>query len=335
MDKPMGLTRPLPVSGAKAADSGLRGLADYQTDINSESQADQKEDIVHLLPIHKLINYKYNPRCVYEEDKIKMMSDSIRAHGLINPIHVVPDDKKSGFYQVIAGRTRLKAITKYLKDIPSLQAIPAIIHKSKDVKEIAVLAFMENEKRNDHYDVDTGLYWGKLINDGVFQSQSDLAGAMGTTDSMVSRMLCYTKLSKEILEIVLQNPERFTYNFAELIFKIQERHGADVGLKLAEKVSSKSVTIKQLQEVLARGPAEKDINGRKTKRVNIVESKNIRASAVFDGYGRVEFLLSAYTDKDNEGKILDSLREAAIRLLKDFSADEKDAGHDKEVSEET
>lgn len=317
IDKPMGFTRSLPPGPAATANKGLRGLSEYTRDLTEQPES-ASDSIVQLLPVSKLVDYQYNPRAVYQDNKIKEMADSIRAHGIINPVHVTPDDTRDGYYQVIAGRTRVKAITKYLKAIPSLQMIPAIVHKRKAAKELAVLAFMENENRSNHYDVDVGLYWSKLIKDNVFQSQADLAGAMGTTESRVSRMVSYAKLDESVLQIVLNNPERFSYNVAELLYKIQEKYGVQAAADYAEKTATLGCTIKQLQEFLKNGPKSITKKNKATK-INIAESKNIRAVANFDGYGRVDFSLYILSENTKQEQILNALREMSVKLLSEFS----------------
>ena len=99
-----------------------------------------KKEIVEL-DINKIYPNDEQPRKVFDEEKIKILSESIKSYGVLQPIVVKPDD--SGKYMIIAGERRYRASKQAKKN-----AIPAVV-KDLPIRDIMEIALIENLQRED------------------------------------------------------------------------------------------------------------------------------------------------------------------------------------------
>ena len=95
---------------------------------------------IMYIKLDDIIPNRFQPREVFNEEELNKLADSIKQHGVIEPILVRPVSNK---YEIVAGERRYKAST-----LAGKTTIPAIVKELSD-KESAILAFIENNKRED------------------------------------------------------------------------------------------------------------------------------------------------------------------------------------------
>ena len=244
----------------------IRSRAESLTDAPYEHPMDQRykpetasaAGIAIEVRITQLMDNPLNPRSAYLEAEVMAMADSIRKNRVMNPLHIVTTDKPDT-YTILSGHTRVRAIRQYLADDPRFDTVPAILHRHINLKEQAAIAFEENARRSEQRPVDVGLYWAKLLREGVFATTDELAGAMHTSKSTVSRMTAFAALAEGPLNLVLGDPDAFTFHHAAHINALQKSCGAETALKLAEMIVHHGLSIREsertkvsLERVLAQ-----------------------------------------------------------------------------------
>lgn len=138
---------------------------------------------------------KNQPRKIFDKQKLEELSQSIKEHGLIQPIIV---KKMSTYYQIIAGERRYKA-----SKMAGLEKIPVII-KDYDPKKILEIALIENIQRENLNPIEEANCYDKLINT-LKITQEKLANKLGKSRSSITNTLRLLKLTKEIQDLIIEN----------------------------------------------------------------------------------------------------------------------------------
>lgn len=149
------------------------------------------------------------PRTAFDESEMSLLSESIMANGIIEPITVRRDGKNR--YVLISGERRLKAAKS-----AGLRRVPCIVHKT-DEKGAAIYSLIENTKRSNLNFFEEAEAINRLI--GVYgMTQTDMALRLGMAQSAVSEKLKLLKINdadrKRILSAELT--ERQVYSLLKL-----------------------------------------------------------------------------------------------------------------------
>ena len=172
-----------------ASNKGLhRGLGALLGDFAEETT---EKSPYQLLPIHKVEPNRSQPRQDFDEVELEELSESIRTHGVIQPLTV--RELPSGYYQIIAGERRWRA-----SRMAGLSEIPAVIIEADDKKAME-LALIENLQRQDLNPVEEALGYQSLINEYGL-TQEEAANRVGKSRPAVANALRLLSLSGEVLE---------------------------------------------------------------------------------------------------------------------------------------
>ncbi len=153
----------------------------------------QESSPYQLLPHHKIEPNRTQPRQDFDEEELSALAESLREHGMIQPITVRPQE--SGYYQIIAGERRWRAAR-----MAGLSEVPAIILEANDQKAME-LALIENLQRQDLNPVEEALGYQTLMND-YGMTQEDTAQRVGKSRPAVTNALRLLQLPESILENV-------------------------------------------------------------------------------------------------------------------------------------
>ena len=183
------------------------------------------------IKLDDIIPNRFQPREVFEEEALNKLADSIRQHGVIEPIIVRPIANK---YEIVAGERRYKASI-----LAGLTKIPAII-KPMDDKESSIVAFIENEHRSDVSAIEEARTMDRILKNNDM-TQEELAKELGMNQSTVANKLRLLNLPMEVQESLMRN-------------EISERHARsllsvkDVAKQkeLLEKIKERKMTVREL-----------------------------------------------------------------------------------------
>ncbi|HLR59376.1 MAG TPA: nucleoid occlusion protein [Pseudogracilibacillus sp.] len=228
--------------------------------VDEQSIEQFNEDEVVQLPVEKIIPNQFQPRTVFKDEKIDELAQTLKTHGIIQPI-VVRQMEEEGQYEVIAGERRLRA-AKLLE----WDTISTIIRNLTDT-ETASVALIENIQREQLSAIEEASAYTQLLELHEL-TQEALAQRLGKSQSTVANRIRLLKLIPEA-QTALLNKE------------ITERHGRTL-LKLDEKlqktyldrVIKEELNVKDLEELIDK-VLQKDEPKKKRKKAQII-SKDIR-----------------------------------------------------------
>ena len=196
---------------------------------------DHNRKVVEL-PLDDILPNRFQPRIKFNEDSIIELSESIKEHGVIQPIVVRPVGDK---YEIIAGERRYKASC-----MAGLEKIPALITDLND-KDSAEVALIENVQRKDLTPIEEAISYKKILDMG-YLTQEKLAEKLGKKQSTVANKLRLLNLDEDVQEAILED-------------KISERHARSI-LKLQNPADQKKVLKKIIDERLTVRKTDEVIN---------------------------------------------------------------------------
>lgn len=153
--------------------------------LDTDSNSDIRE-----IDIKKIVPDADQHRKTFHDDTIKELAESIRIHGIIQPLIV----RKNGTqYKIVAGERRYRAAI-----IAELDKLPVIVRDDISDRDAAEIALIENLQREDLNPVDEAMGYEKLISDfGI--TQEEAADRVGKSRSAVTNSLRLLKLPKDVL----------------------------------------------------------------------------------------------------------------------------------------
>lgn len=183
------------------------------------------------LYLDDIIPNRFQPREVFNEQALKELSDSIKAHGVIQPIIVRKIGDK---YEIIAGERRYKASA-----MAGLTKIPAII-RNLDDKETSKVALLENLQRKDLTPIEEARTYQKILElDSM--TQEELGRSMGKSQASIANKMRLLSLPDEVQEALLQD-------------QISERHARSLlnlntpeeQISMLHEIIEKRMTVREL-----------------------------------------------------------------------------------------
>ncbi|MGN0487782.1 MAG: ParB/RepB/Spo0J family partition protein [Ruminococcus sp.] len=175
------------------------------------------------------------PRREFDEKALAELADSIREHGLIQPILVRP--LISGGYQIVAGERRYRA-----SRMAGLTEVPVTIRELTD-EETMELALIENLQRENLNPLEEALGYKSLM-DEYNMSQEQVSKAVGKSRSAVANTLRLLNLPKEVTALVKEGKISAGHGRALLAFEDKE-----LMLKTAESIVAEDLSVRQVENL--------------------------------------------------------------------------------------
>ncbi len=218
-----------------------RGLEElFNTEVLDFSTVEEKivnttpKEEITMVKINELRSNPYQPRKKFDEEALQELANSIKEHGVFQPIIVKKTIKG---YEIIAGERRVKASEK-----AGLEEIPAIIRDFNDTQMMEI-ALLENLQREDLTAIEEATAYKKL-QDTLMLTQEDLAKRLGKSRSHITNMLGLLSLPTKIQEEV--NNKKITMAHARLISKLSNETQQE---ELVNKVVTEGISVRQLEEI--------------------------------------------------------------------------------------
>ncbi len=172
-----------------------KGLGRGLSALLGEEALKPESDGSLYLPISQVESCSSQPRKAFDEDSLNDLADSIRQHGIIQPLTV--RRLQSGYYQIIAGERRWRAAR-----IAGLTEVPAIVIEADD-RKAAELTMIENLQREDLNPMEEAAGFQSLIQTH-HMTQEEAAQRVGKSRSAVANSLRLLSLSPAAAELVRQ-----------------------------------------------------------------------------------------------------------------------------------
>ena len=197
---------------------------------------DFKNKVVEL-DVNDVLPNRFQPRIKFNEDSINELSESIKEHGVIQPIVVRTMGDK---YEIIAGERRYKASL-----LAGKQTIPAIITDLND-KDSAEVALIENVQRKDLTPIEEAISYKKILDMG-YLTQEELALKLGKNQSTVANKLRLLNLAEDVQEAVLE--EKISERHARSLLKLQNQRQQ---IEMLNKIIEGRLTVRKTDEEIAK-----------------------------------------------------------------------------------
>ena len=167
-------------------------LVDDEFDLTAEE--DKKESLLKELKISEVMPDPEQPRREFDEDAIKALSDSIKEHGVLQPIVVTKEGEK---YKIVAGERRWRASKK-----AGLKTIPAII-RSLDSQKRLEISVIENAQRADLNVIELATAYAKLKNQFNL-SPAEIGAKVGKNETTINATMRLLNLPDDVKQVVVK-----------------------------------------------------------------------------------------------------------------------------------
>lgn len=205
----------------------------YDLTQRAEKVGISDDDVLREILVEKIVPNKYQPRREFTEEKIKELAESIKQNGLLQSITV--RDMGNGFYELIAGERRLRAI-KYLQYAKT----KAIVKELTD-EQMATLALIENIQREELTPIEEAHAYQDLLRINKL-TQDELAKSLGKTQATVANKLRLLKLSKKVIDAI--NTKKITERHGRAMVKLD----SSAQEKLLIQILSQNLNVSQTEE---------------------------------------------------------------------------------------
>ena len=209
-----------------------------------------KEEIIEI-PISELRPNPYQPRKIFDNDKLKELSESIKEHGVFQPIIVKKSIKG---YEIIAGERRYRA-----SKLAGLEKIPAIVRNFTD-NQMMEIALLENLQRENLNAIEEAVAYKSMI-EKMELTQDDLAKRVGKSRSHITNILGLLRLPLEVQKLLVDG--KISMSHARVISKLATREEM---IELATKIVKEQMPVHDVEKISTEGTlTKKNKNERKVK----------------------------------------------------------------------
>lgn len=276
----------------EALGKGIRALLsdmDEETEVLKISAKDQDSIIntVPQIPIEQIDVNPYQPRTDFNEDALLELANSIKVHGVIQPITVRKIADKQ--YQLIAGERRLRA-----SKLAGLHDIPAYVRTTND-QELVEIALIENIQREDLNAIEIALTYQRLI-DEINLTHENLAERLGKDRTTVTNYLRLLKLPPEIQTSL--RDKTISMGHARTIISIPE---VDKQLFVLKEILNEDLSVRKTEE-LVRSINQKNSSKKEADKEKALPNayKNVEQRLM----DRLETKVKIKKGKEDKGEII-------------------------------
>lgn len=204
-----------------------------------ESSRDKEAE---MISVSVIVPNEWQPRREFEEKALQGLADSIKEHGVVQPVIVRP---KEGKFELIAGERRLRAA-----QLAGLSEIPALVRDYTD-QETAEIALIENLQREDLNPLEEGLAYKRMIGEYRF-TQEKMAELVGKSRSYVTNMIRLLDLCDEVKNMVIER--KITAGQARPLLGL---NNAAEQIALARRIVEEDLSARRVEEILRAGKERK------------------------------------------------------------------------------
>ena len=192
------------------------------------------DEIVEL-PIEELRPNPYQPRKVFDEEKLQELANSIKEHGIFQPIIVKKSSIKG--YEIIAGERRVKACKMI-----GLDTIPAIVRDFTD-QQMMEIALLENLQRENLNAIEEATAYKNLL-EAMDVTQEELARRLGKSRTHITNMLGLLNLPEEVKDMMID--EKISMSHARVLSKLENKEEI---IKLANRIVDNNLNVRDIEDI--------------------------------------------------------------------------------------
>lgn len=211
---------------------------DFMSLLN-DNLPEEKRGSVSKIRISEIEPRKNQPRKYFEEESLQELADSIKTHGVLQPI-LVRENEQTGMYEIIAGERRWRA-----SKIAGINEIPAVIFDGDDLKA-AQVALIENIQREDLNPLEEALGYRDLI-ERFGLTQEQVAAQVGKSRPTITNLMRLLDLPEGVLEMLRDG--KISSGHARALLALKDP--ADM-LPLANKIYMRGLSVREIEAAVKR-----------------------------------------------------------------------------------
>ncbi len=230
--QPRGLGRGLGALIPTAADAAS---------VAGDAPAAQAAPGILMVPVDDIVPNPLQPRAAIAADSLAELADSIRQHGVIQPL-ILTRSQPAGPapYQLIAGERRWRAAR-----LAGMAAVPAVVREASSQEQLE-LALVENLQRSDLNALEEAAAYHSLVSDFGL-TQEAVAARVGRSRVAVANILRLLRLTGPVKELLLSGA--LTEGHARALLGLPD---ADLLVQAAQQVVARDLTVRQTEELVRR-----------------------------------------------------------------------------------
>lgn len=227
----------------------------------SEQRSGQEE--VRQIPVGDIDTSPFQPRTVFDDERIDELCQTIKTHGVIQPIVVRVRNNR---YEIIAGERRWRAVTKL-----GYETIPAIVREFND-SQTASIALIENLQREGLTAVEEAVAYQKLI-ELHHLTQESLAQRLGKSQSTIANKLRLLALPESVKLALMER--KITERHARALLSLDSE---ELQLKVLEEILAKELNVKQTEVRIAF--LKEAAKAKKVKRISFTKDVRLALNTI-------------------------------------------------------
>jgi len=188
--------------------------------------------------IRKIEPNKQQPRKYFEDESLRELAESVKQHGIIQPLIVKQEE--GGYYSIIAGERRYRAAR-----IAKMETVPVIVKDYGD-SETLQIALIENLQRQDLNPIEEAICFKRLA-DEYFFTREDIADKINKSRGYVSNALGLLNLGGRVQELLIE--EKITASHGRLLTGVKD---SDKQLYYAEKTAAENLPVNALEKLIVQ-----------------------------------------------------------------------------------
>ena len=238
---------------------------------------------VDTIDINKIEPNSNQPRKNFNEDKIHELAESIKQHGLIEPL-IVQKGKK-GFYTIIAGERRWRAARE-----AGVKEIPVVVKEYSD-QQVMEIALIENIQREDLNAIEEAEAYERLIKDFNLK-QDEVAERVSKSRVAITNSLRLLKLDPRVREMIIEDKIKSGHARARLSVTDPEEQ-----YRLAVMIFDNSMSVRETEKMVKKYLADKD------KPTKEVKKKDTQTELIYKDYEeKLKTVIGTKVNINNKGK---------------------------------
>ena len=240
-----------------------------------EETAEVLKNTTQEIEIDLISPNKQQTRKMFNEDALEELSESIKEHGIIEPLVVSKktDSNKKEYYQIVAGERRWRAAK-----LAGIKKVPVVVKEYTD-HQILEIALIENIQREDLNPIEEAQAYSSLIKE-LSLTQDQLAERVSKSRTAITNSMRLLKLSKKVQQMVID--EKLTAGHVRTLLSIEDKN---MQYEVAQMIFDNDMSVRQTEEYVKR-----------LKNPKPEEKQEPKKDA------KTEARLAAYKEKENEMK---------------------------------
>ena len=238
---------------------------------------------VDTIDINKIEPNSNQPRKNFNEDKIHELAESIKQHGLIDPL-IVQKGKK-GFYTIIAGERRWRAARE-----AGVKEIPVVVKEYSD-QQVMEIALIENIQREDLNAIEEAEAYERLIKDFNLK-QDEVAERVSKSRVAITNSLRLLKLDPRVREMIIE--DKIKSGHARALLSVTD---PEEQYRLAVMIFDNSMSVRETEKMVKKYLADKD------KPTKEVKKKDTQTELIYKDYEeKLKTVIGTKVNINNKGK---------------------------------